>query len=60
MRWLTTFLLEHRVNRLVRDLLQHAEACCVGVPDHCDRWAAISEQYDDALARLRAARERTP
>lgn len=56
MKWLVALLLEHRAQRLVRDLLRHSVVCCVGVPDHCDRWAAISAQYDRALERLTEAK----
>lgn len=56
MKWLLLIVLEQRVQRLTRDLLRHGNTCCVGVPDHCDQWAAISEMYDDALRRLQEAK----
>lgn len=56
MRRVLILLLEARVEKLTRALLRHGERHCVGVEAHCDTWAALSEQFDDACARADEAR----
>ena len=50
MKAILRFLLDLRVEKLQRDMLKHARACCVGETE-CPKWEAINDLFEDALDR---------